>query len=63
MAVGNSGRIVIEIDPKRKARIYAALKTRGLTLREWFLLKAEKELLGAPKRELAVTPKRRRADG
>jgi hypothetical protein len=37
-------------DAECKARIYAALKARGLTLRDWFLLEAEKELLRSPKR-------------
>lgn len=42
MARGESGRIVIEIDPEVKARLYAVLAQRGKTLKEWFLLCAER---------------------
>ncbi len=46
MAIGPGGRIVLEIDPNRKKAIYARLKGRGLTLREWFLEQADRDLLG-----------------
>jgi hypothetical protein len=36
MAVGNSGRIVIEVDPLVKKQLYAALRKEGLTLKDWF---------------------------
>lgn len=36
MAVGNSGRIVIEVDPLVKKQLYAALHEEGLTLKDWF---------------------------
>lgn len=42
MARGESGRIVIEIDPELKRRLYAALAVPGLTLKDWFILAAEK---------------------
>lgn len=45
MAIGKSHRIVIEIDPDMKVDIYAALKSRGLTLKEWFIGQALEELL------------------
>lgn len=45
MAIGKSHRIVIEIDPDMKSDIYAALKTRGLTLKEWFIGQALEGLL------------------
>lgn len=32
-----SNRVVIEVDPAQKQKIYAELKARGLTMREWFL--------------------------
>lgn len=41
MPIGNSGRIVVEIDPAKKQEIYAELQQRGLTLREWFLAQAD----------------------
>ena len=37
MARGTSGRIVIEIDPRLKQRLHAALALDGLSLKEWFL--------------------------
>lgn len=37
MAKGNSGRIVIEIDPALKKDLYLELKNNGLTLKDWFL--------------------------
>ena len=41
MSIGSSGRVVIEIEPELKQQIYASLKARGLTLKEWFLLQSE----------------------
>lgn len=41
MSIGNSGRIVIEVDPEAKRRLYAALALDGLTLKEWFLKAAD----------------------
>jgi len=37
MARGNSGRIVIEIDPSLKSELYEALTEEGITLKDWFL--------------------------
>jgi hypothetical protein len=37
MARGSSGRIVLEIDPSTKDRLYLALAKRKLTLKDWFL--------------------------
>lgn len=37
MAVGSSGRIVIDIDPRLKRKVYAALLEDGRSLKEWFL--------------------------
>ena len=41
MSIGNSGRIVIEVEPEAKRRLYAALALDGLTLKEWFLKAAD----------------------
>jgi hypothetical protein len=41
MSIGNSGRIVIEVEPEAKRRLYAALVRDGLTLKDWFLKNAE----------------------
>lgn len=45
MAVGTGNRVEIEMDAEEKQRIYAALKVRGMTMREWFLLQARNSLL------------------
>jgi hypothetical protein len=41
MAIGSSGRIVIDVDPTEKSAIYHGLKAQGLTMREWFLAQAK----------------------
>jgi hypothetical protein len=41
MARGNSGRIVLEIDPTLKKQLYALLALEPLTLKDWFIEKAE----------------------
>jgi hypothetical protein len=45
MAIGSSGRVVIELNPEIKKRIHDAVRERGLTLRAWFLQQAEQDLL------------------
>ena len=44
MARGESGRIVLEIDPTKKADLYSALMKDGLTLKDWFLRQATQYL-------------------
>jgi len=44
MAVGPSGRIVIEIDPDQKQELYVALKEDNLNLKQWFLERVEEYL-------------------
>ena len=44
MPMKTSNRVVIEVDPAQKQQIYAALKARGLTRREWFLQQVSQEL-------------------
>lgn len=41
MARGESGRIVIEVDPVLKRELYAALAIAGSTLKDWFIRSAE----------------------
>lgn len=36
MAVGSSGRLVIEIDAEVKKRLHDKVKKKGMTLKEWF---------------------------
>ena len=44
MARGNSGRIVLEVDPSEKNELYEALQEEGLTLKDWFLRQARSYL-------------------
>lgn len=41
MSIGNSGRIVIEIDPEIKRQLYSTLARDGMTLKDWFLQEAK----------------------
>ena len=41
MARGESGRIVIEVDPALKRELYVALAMSGSTLKDWFVRSAE----------------------
>jgi hypothetical protein len=43
MAVGTSGRIIIDLDPNMKKEIYQKLKSEGLTMKEWFESKAKSD--------------------
>lgn len=45
MAVGKSNRIVIEVDPNLKMQVYEALRSRGLTLKEWFTQRVKEDLV------------------
>ena len=40
MAKGDSGRLVIEIDPDLKRELYATLGQEGLTLKGWLVRQA-----------------------
>lgn len=37
MARGKSGRIVLEVDPTIKRKLYFALEKNQITLKDWFL--------------------------
>lgn len=41
MSKGDSGRIVIEIEPDLKRRLYSRLAMDGSTLKDWFIQCAE----------------------
>ena len=41
MAVGDSGRIVIEVDPQFKKQLRKALALKDTTLKDWFVKQAE----------------------
>jgi hypothetical protein len=44
MAQGQSGRVVIEIEPELKRRLYAELALSSMTLKDWFIIAAEQFL-------------------
>ena len=51
MAIGSSGRLIIELDPKVKQKLHAAVKKSGLTMKEWFEEKAKKDFPDAYKQK------------
>jgi hypothetical protein len=52
MARGESGRIVLEIDPTEKQELYNALTRDGMTLKDWFLRRATEYLRERDQRQL-----------
>ncbi len=54
MAKGSSGRIVIEVDPELKHELYEVLAKEDLTLKDWFLINANKFLKN--KGQLSLLP-------
>lgn len=50
MARGQSGRLVLEIDPLLKRRLYARVAGEGRTMKDWFLEQAER-YLGGPEQQ------------
>lgn len=46
MSKGASGRIVIEVEPTLKRRLYSTLAMDGSTLKDWFIQCAEAYLEG-----------------
>lgn len=47
MAIGNSNKIVIEIDPNIKAAAYVALRAKGITMKDWFTDQVISDLLNS----------------
>jgi len=54
MAIGSSGRIVIEINPETKQALYKQLKAEELHLKTWFLDHVEGFLKGKTQLSLAL---------
>lgn len=48
MSKGDSGRIVIEIEPALKRRLYSALAMESSTLKDWFIQCAESYVKDKP---------------
>jgi len=47
MAIGTSGRIVLEIDPDLKRKLYASLALEQMTLKDWFIGIAKNQINNA----------------
>lgn len=43
MAIGKSGRMVIEIDAEVKRELHSQIKKKGMTLKEWFESKVKED--------------------
>lgn len=41
MAQGSSGRVVIDLEPEFKQLLHETLKSKGISLKQWFLEQAE----------------------
>lgn len=52
MSRGESGRIVIEVDPALKRRLYKTLALSGSTLKDWFVQAADRFCDDAVQRDL-----------
>jgi hypothetical protein len=59
MPKGKSGRIVIEVDPNLKRKLYSALAGDNSTLKDWFLDAAESYIAEHEQPSLPDIPKRR----
>ena len=58
MARGKSGRIVLEIDPELKRRLYTTLENRQQTMKEWFISEAEALIYGGKQSYLFDAPEK-----
>ena len=52
MSRGDSGRVVIELDPALKRHLYSALALSGSTLKDWFVRAAEEYCKAADQKDL-----------
>jgi len=43
MAIGKSGRVVIDLTPEQKKAIHEAIKKDGKNLKQWFLEKVKED--------------------
>ena len=48
MPIGNSGRIVIEVDPEFKSVLHTTLREQGISLKDWFVAQATEHLRSSP---------------
>lgn len=55
MPIGESGRIVVEVDTDLKRELYLALERDGLTLKQWFIGRASHYVADAVQPSLALS--------
>ena len=55
MAIGKSGKVLIEIRPDLKQQLYVALQRDGLTMKDWFLQNARNYLASHRQPELVFS--------
>lgn len=60
--IGKSGRIVIEIEPEMKQRLYSVLASRGLNLKEWFIEHVDDYLDNYGQMDLSMTKHKQPCD-
>jgi len=56
MSISKSGRIVIEIDPSLKKKLYSDLSLQGTSLKDWFL-ESVHQYLDIKEKNIASTSK------
>lgn len=55
MAVGPSGRVVIDIDPELKQELHAVLEQEGVSMKQWFMERAKAHLRDRGQLSLPLT--------
>jgi hypothetical protein len=58
MSRGASGRIVVEVEPALKQRLYVELSRDGLTLKDWLITQATRYIADNQQPQLFVTEAR-----
>ena len=63
MSIGNSGRIVIEIEPELKRELYSILRLEGTHLKAWFLTQVDELLAEKGQQSLPFDESRQVKEG
>lgn len=63
MSIGNSGRIVIEIEPELKRELYSILRLEGTNLKAWFLTQVDELLAEKGQQSLPFDESRQVKEG